>query len=215
MQDDYKPTPDEYLRRAKARLAEERVESLFYAAFEIRCAVEARLQEYLEPQKHVNPREKNQWNAGKLAASVTRAFRVDKVARVIITDRTTGEVFGTFFYTPVTPELQNLAERLGNYLHALRQYRLQSDPWWLTLRSELRRGIELLDEAMMGELLGPPTREPDSNFINMPLRYGPDTGDPRTWPSVEINFDIAYFDSLADARATLPNKALQQPAQTR
>lgn len=40
-----------YLERAKARLEDATHVSLFYAAYEIRCAVEARQDEYLKAQE--------------------------------------------------------------------------------------------------------------------------------------------------------------------
>ncbi|MGI2856448.1 hypothetical protein ACRTDR_20040 [Shewanella algae] len=50
----YGVSSKDYLSRAKELIAEDRIESLFYAAFEIRCGIEARMNEYLEVQKHIS-----------------------------------------------------------------------------------------------------------------------------------------------------------------
>jgi hypothetical protein len=43
-----------YLKRARQRLDEGYPESLFYAAFELRCGVESRMKEYLDAQDHIS-----------------------------------------------------------------------------------------------------------------------------------------------------------------
>ena len=44
---------------------------LFYAAFEIRCGIEARMQEYLDVQEHVSKGVKKEWNLTKLSNSIS------------------------------------------------------------------------------------------------------------------------------------------------
>src|SRR3990172_5764293 len=105
-----------YLLRAQRELATGEPDRLFYAAFELRAGIEARLQEYLECQEHVPDGRKRDWQTARLGASVSQAFGVDKVARVKIRDQRAGVTRHTFFYTPVTAELQQLGKRLGDYL---------------------------------------------------------------------------------------------------
>ncbi len=67
---DYKISSRDYLKRAKKRLDEGSLESLFYASFELRCGVEARMQEYLAAQKDVSKKKKHGWKIPKSAKSL-------------------------------------------------------------------------------------------------------------------------------------------------
>jgi len=83
----------DYLKRAQKCLNRGDCESLFYAAFEIRCGVEARMQEYLEVQKHIAKKKRQGWQVVKLARNIEDAFRLgDKDAVLRIRDRKTKEV---------------------------------------------------------------------------------------------------------------------------
>ena len=57
----------EYLARARACLAEKSAPSLFWAAFELRCGIEARLQQYVEAQRENTAKIKQGWRIAKLA----------------------------------------------------------------------------------------------------------------------------------------------------
>ncbi len=56
--EDYLVNSRNYLLRARKRLDEKTPASLFYAAFELRCGVESRMQEYLDAQDHISQRRK-------------------------------------------------------------------------------------------------------------------------------------------------------------
>ena len=95
-----------YLRRAEKLLSDATPESLFYAAFELRCGIEARMYQYLEVQKQVSAKKKKGWQINKLATNIERIFRTgDKVARFAFRKRGRKKPFAVFYYTPVNSKL--------------------------------------------------------------------------------------------------------------
>jgi hypothetical protein len=76
-----------------------------------------------------------------------------------------------FYYTPVTPTLQKHGERLGNYLHSMKEFRELEDPWWKEFREDLEVIAAQLDGANRGTLLGPPLvrHEGRTTWIDMRL----------------------------------------------
>ena len=64
----------DYAARARARLDEDSHASLFYAAFELRCGIEARLQEYLHAQRDVSKKAKKGWRPAVLGQQLERRF---------------------------------------------------------------------------------------------------------------------------------------------
>ena len=73
----------DYLARTRACLAKGSPATLFYAAFELRCGIEARLQQYLEAQRENTGKIKQGWRIAKLARHVNRRFKTgDKVVQL-------------------------------------------------------------------------------------------------------------------------------------
>jgi hypothetical protein len=70
----YRSDSRSYLARALGFLKKGRAEDLFYAAFELRCGIEARLQEYLEVQGHLSKKQKQGWRIADLGNKASRAF---------------------------------------------------------------------------------------------------------------------------------------------
>jgi hypothetical protein len=190
-----------YLARAVAELARGEQARMFYAAFELRAGIEARLQEYLKHWDHVPSGRKRDWRIAQLGETVKKWLQVERVARVQLLQRRSREPIATFYFTPVSPELRTLGERLGDYLHAQRERQLSSDPWWHSFRTTLEVGCNLLSEATLGTLLGPPLINQSTNESHLRIESPP--GEPRlAVPTAgdEFLMDIRYFDSLADAR---------------
>ena len=147
----------DYLRRARDRLDEQREESLFYAAFELRAGIEARLQQYLEAHKDRQQRRKLGWRVSKLGKEAERAFRTgDSVRRLTITDLETGSISFSGFYTPVTKNLRKMAERLGELLHCAKGPYDDDDEWWDETRHVAEEVYRELAIACAGSILGPP-----------------------------------------------------------
>ena len=196
----YGTTGGSYLRRAQRELLSGDDERLFYAALELRAGIEARLKEYLKHAQDVPSGRKRDWQIAKLSLSVAKAFRFQRVARVRILDAHSKKVRATVFYTPVSDPLKALGERLGDYLHAL-DYRPPTSDWWGSFRTTVEIGCKLLEESTFGQLLGPPLRNKATGLTHLPLVV-PDGMSAADFGSKgeEVIIDIAYFESLADAR---------------
>lgn len=155
---DYKIGSRDYLLRARRLLDSGRPEAIFDATFELRAGIEARMQEYLDRQIHVPKNYAKEWRVSKLGKNIQKAFfgRGDKVCMFAIHDRQSGVLIKTLYYTPVTKKLRAMAEKLGDYLHARRQYRAPSDIWWIETREFLEEVYRELHVANIGTLIGVP-----------------------------------------------------------
>jgi hypothetical protein len=165
---DYKITSRDYLRRAKECLNREDERYLFYAAFEIRCGVEARMNEYLEAQEHVSKKKKQGWHVATLARNIERAFRTGERAAVVkIVNRETGKLEFDIKYTPVKASLRKKVEKLGNYMHSAKKYYEPGHGYWKKFRRELEDAAIELEWATSGRLLGPLLKRRNSSEIKM------------------------------------------------
>jgi hypothetical protein len=158
-----------YLRRARERLDENMFESLFYAAFELRCGIEQRMREYLEFQEHVSNKKKQGWRIPDLGKTIEKAFKgFDKIARVTFADSSRKNIYCILYYTPVTTELKIIAGKLGDYLHSRLIYKNFDDPWWHEFREQLEAAYKELKFSCFGNLKGVPLLHPDGQVI-MPM----------------------------------------------
>ena len=155
---DYRISSRAYLRRARDRLNETSPESLFYAAFELRCGIEARMHEYLDAQDHIAKSKKKGWRILKLGRNLEKAFKSgDRIAEItVIMPPNTGKPGIRLYYTPVTSSLRKMGQKVGVLLHAMRKYRRQNDQWWQETRLFLERVYQDAEKANKGTLLGPP-----------------------------------------------------------
>lgn len=155
--DHYSISSRGYLERAKKRLCENTKESLIYAVLEIRCAIEARLQEILEPHDHVSKKLKKNYEIKKLSKTVTMNLCPEDVgSKIIIRDHNkTYELT----YIPVSSYLRNFAQTAGDYLHAMQG--IFDDKKWADIKSNIKTAIEKLDDNLKGNLLGPALNKND------------------------------------------------------
>lgn len=200
----YRIDASSYLERARERLNEERLDSLFYAALELRCGIESRLQEYLEAQEHIAKCRRSGWQIPRLAKNIERAFKLgNKIARVTIFDPGTEDKIASFIYTPVTSELQKNGQRLGNLLHALKRGRPVDDPWWGETRAFLEKVAEQLAVAVSGTLLGPMIWNPKTGQAIMRHTLGPGE-DPKQLMQrfgkigTELRIKVEYLEHLPE-----------------
>jgi len=139
-----------------------------YAALELRFGIEARLQELLEAQRHISEKKKKGWQIAKLSKNLKKAFRGgDRVTEIEITDPQSGESLAKFFYTPVSPKLEKMGQKLGDLLHAMKKVRNDDDPWWEKTRRYLEQIADELARATAGTLLGPPLRKKGSDRVDL------------------------------------------------
>jgi hypothetical protein len=155
MEEPYDATSFGYLRQARLRLADETNEALFYAAFELRCGIEAKLQEHLDVLDDLAKHKKQGWKIKQAGHEIEKAFATGhKVIEYRIVGE--GEKFSfSLFYTPVTPRTQKAAERLGELLHAMRLSRANDERWWNRTRSFLVETADALTDVNRGTLSGP------------------------------------------------------------
>ncbi|MGA2632230.1 MAG: hypothetical protein ABSG54_18710 [Terriglobia bacterium] len=157
-----------YLERARTQLDAATPEGLFYAAFELRAGIQARMQQYLQAQDSIAQRKKNDWKLGKLERTLEDVFQIsDRIAEVAVYDPQAGEFIATLYYTPVTSELRRDGGRLGELLHAMQQFRPDDDAWWQNTRDFLEKVCGQLATACAGTLLAPLLREPGSDKVVM------------------------------------------------
>jgi hypothetical protein len=129
------------------------------------------------------------------------AFGSERVARIRILPVDGGPLLHEFYYVPVSKGLRKIGEQLGEYLHAM-PYREATDPWWATFQERLVTGCQLLEEATYGQLLGPPIIDRRTGRTHMPMELPPgESAVDIIKPGETFTIDIAYFDSLAEARA--------------
>jgi hypothetical protein len=169
----YGTTSRDYLARARALRAIGTPDALFYAAFEIRCGVEARLHEYMAGAAKVATVKRGLWQIRNLMREVEGVFGVYSnavVATLILLD--TGEKL-KLEYTPVSPELKKVGELLGEFLHFTPSHRASSKRFLDRLSVLVDDGISGLAFATRGVLLGPPTGSgPKSEQIRLMFEEG-------------------------------------------
>lgn len=160
----------DYISRAKRCLASNSIESLFYAAFELRCGVEARMQQYLEVQSHISRKKRQGWQVAKLGKNIEDVFKIgEKEAVLKVIAKDTGEIMFEARYTPVKKSLRKKTEKFGNVLHAAKAYHAEDSPYWKELRAELDAAVIELEHANSGRLLGPLLLHPNRKSVDMKL----------------------------------------------
>lgn len=157
----YRSSSRDYLKRARHLLSRGDCESLFYAAFELRCGIEARMQEYLEIAEEISEKKKQGWKIAELGKNLEKAFKLGgKIVQLTFENVASGKQC-RIYHTPVTAELRKQGQQRGNYLHATKVYRKPDDPWWVSFKTLLDETCEELAIATKGTLLVPPLLRPD------------------------------------------------------
>ena len=153
----YEITSRDYLKRALVQLAEGSEQALFYAAFELRCGIEARMRQYLRAREDVSAKKANGWQLNKLAREIESAFITgNKFIRIGVRHKDSKELAICLYHTPVTAALKAQGEKLGDVLHEMKENRTSDDSWWVKFRTELTETAAALRMANRGILLGPP-----------------------------------------------------------
>jgi hypothetical protein len=165
MNTSYRSSSRDYIKRAQQLLKSGNSESLFYAAFELRCGIEARMQEYLEVADDISEKKKQGWKIAELGKNLERAFKLgNKIVQLNFEDAVSSNQC-TIYHTPVNSQLRKQGQQLGNYLHAMKGHRKLDDPWWKVFKSLLDETCNGLSIATKGTLLGPPLFQPDGRTV--------------------------------------------------
>ena len=163
--------------RAASLISSGESANLFYAALEIRMGVEARLQSYVLARSETSAAVKKGWKIQDLAKGLEKAFKGSKdVVQLSYSHTRDDPPFAVFRYTPVTAELQKIAQRLGDYLHYREVKVERDDSWWAQFRQIVKRGQELLSLCASGQLMGPPLWYPRTGEIKLNVEFT--AGDP-------------------------------------
>lgn len=150
MSSEYSTFISDYLFRIRKLLDDNSDASLLYAALELRCAVEARMQEYLNPVPFLSAKQKKEWSISKLGMSIANAFKSETKIAIFTIYSDDGNAL-KLRYIPVSQDLQDIAKKLGDYLHYKRE------PFdSARLRRDLERAYAWLAFANSGEIYGMP-----------------------------------------------------------
>lgn len=153
-----------YLERARIQLDKNTPENLFYAAFELRCGVEARLKEYLDNLPHINEKIKNGWRIPNLAKNIEKSYKLgNKIAK--ISEINNGSILNTFYHIPVSQNLQQNCAKLGNYLHS--QNHLMNEKDFIGMNNFLEVVYSELFKVNQGNLLGPPLLNTKTGTVSL------------------------------------------------
>lgn len=184
-----------YLGRAFSRLSEQTTEGLFYAAFELRCGIEARIDEYATANKYVSQKKAKGWRVAPKFKELERV-RTANVRTAYVGIMPPGETATKdLYFTPVNSDVRNYAKRLGDFLHAQTTLpdAVQLRAWLETIAHELRI-------ACSGTLLVPPlmkNENPPEIEMNVEFRT---ESEAREWHASIKDFEnitvrVEYLDS--------------------
>lgn len=202
MEAEYKISSRDYLARARNLLDGGDLEKLFHAAFELRCGIESRMEEYLEVWDHISKKKKKGWRIADIGKNVEAAFKSgDKIIRWAVYHEESGKLMLSLYYTPVTSKLKKDGQKLGNYLHSMKKCKKSTDPYWLRFRSELEKTYMQLKIANTGTLLGPPLMKPGTGSVDMKLEIPPETDTGTMVNSImkkgkKIKVEVSYLNKL-------------------
>jgi len=198
----YKIGSRDYLSRARERLDENKPESLFYAALELRFGIEARLKKYLDANIELSKKKKNGWQIAVLGKNVENVFKQsNKLVRFKIYDEHQKKELGELLYTPVSKKLIKDGEKIGKLLHSNRHFETQDLDWSSKTKDFLEAVYRELELANKGTLLGPPLYSPRLDKVDLNIEfyegYNPRAmSDEAGGVGAKIIIEISYPDSL-------------------
>lgn len=190
-----------HINRGRIELDSGDKHRIFYAAFELRCAIESRLQEYLNARKELSKKKQQGWRVSKASRILERAF-IDgvKVVQVRVTSSLGVDI--PLYHTPVTEDMRKASGRLGELLHAQKKIRSDNDEWRERTRDLLERTFILAETLSKGTLLAPPVKSPEG-LTHLDIYFSIDGpvadifGEPCSFElGQKVTLDIEYFDEL-------------------
>lgn len=158
----YGVSAQSYLERAKICLLENRKAALFYAAWELRCCIEARQDLYLEAQEKYARSVPARHKIGAQGKALEGIFSSTQIQALSFFDRDRHLI--DVYHVPVTKELRKAAERISELLHA-QVWHAPDDQWWLESRRKVVKLYRLAWICCQGALLSPVFREPEQDKL--------------------------------------------------
>lgn len=151
--EEYFVSPQAYLSRAREQLLIGSAQCLFYAAFELRCFVESRQDEYLEAQREYASSVPKSWKIGAQGKALEAIFENANIQQItwVVGDETVYEAH----YVPVSAHLRNAVQRFGELLHAATNPLASDNSWWEKTAVDVHNAYELAWQCNRGRLLSP------------------------------------------------------------
>lgn len=147
--------PLAYLKRAKRLLKKNDMPSLFYAALELRCAIEARAREQLFSIKKLSKKARRLWSAEKIMSKLEKEIYGAKFGIVFnFIVHGSKRRIRPFTYKPIDKHILAEYGRLGELLHSQRQrisarFKKRIKKWLNGLYAKV-------EEKCSGHMLKPP-----------------------------------------------------------
>ena len=164
----YNISTEDYLERARQQLDSGIVAGIFYAAFELRCGIESRMYRYLEARENITKLKRRGWKIAKMASQIESTFKTKGKICVMSFENECIPI-SELKYIPISGKLKKMADRLGDYLHALKEYRSDDDLWWAETRSYMESVYEELSFIATGTLMGAPLKDPKTNTMHLEI----------------------------------------------
>lgn len=152
----YDVDSDSYRERIRELLDRRDQASLLYATLELRCAVEARMKEYLDSLDHIPRAHKKEYSVVKLGRTVDKAFQVKEQIGLFTISYPDDEQEVTLRYIPVPKRLQDITARAGDALHFPGEANAADPQWWERLRATIEEGYAWFAFVATGDLMGLP-----------------------------------------------------------
>ncbi len=177
---DYGTHPSDYLHRAKAAFEVGKGESLFYAALELRTGIEKRMKDYVQESIYISKAKKKEWRIANLGKTIDHHFQFsrknrfrpnDEFFQLQVFDNQHKELIVEFNYVPVSKRAQEIAMKLGDYLHANDRQVLMDEPWWAVFKDLIEEGILELEHCLRGNLLGAPLMNYSTGHVEMVIEH--------------------------------------------
>lgn len=203
MTDSYEIDSIAYLNRARKWLNQETNEGVFYAAFELRCGTESRLQQYLDARNDIARHRKQGWKIIGSTRELDKRIRLGDAIYEARLQNDKGD-FIFLYHIPITARLgESAGARLHDLLHAMKKYYSCDDQWWNDTRKFLEEIYSDLKFVSRGTLLAPIMLSRDGKSAHMSafLRKGSPIADKVPLFSQQgnvITFDVRYLKSLPD-----------------
>lgn len=158
-----------YLERARDRILENKAASLFYAALELRCFVEARQDIYLEAQKDYARSIPSRWKIGSQWKALRAVTRDHKIQHIHFTFDNGFEYDA--YHIPVSESLRNMGERMGDLVHSQSEYYPPDHDWWKTTRDNIIAAYRQAWVCQRGNMLSPVLIAEDKAMGNISLTF--------------------------------------------
>lgn len=146
-----------YLERARLRLEDRKHESLFYAAYELRCFVEKRQSEYLEAQREYIKSIPKHWKLAHQKKELQKIYDTKKIQRLRwVVDQ---KNFFEMHYVPISDELLKITHQSDKLRHAQINFYPSDDKSWKIKRKKLINFYQLCWLNHKGNLLCPALKD--------------------------------------------------------